>query len=113
MASTYTYDLTTDIGQVRFTIGDIVVNGTAYFSDQEIQYAITNAGSGPAGSVLLLDTWVRRLSQCPKITIGNYQEDWTGATTALAKLAATLRLQIDGDENGTPAVDVLGVYCAF
>ncbi len=47
MAPTYTYDITTEIGQVRLLISDTDVDPTsdAAFSDEEIQFFLTLGGS--------------------------------------------------------------------
>ncbi len=49
MANTYTYDLTTTLGQVRLACGDVpdIATGTAFFTDAEIAYFIQVSTPAP------------------------------------------------------------------
>lgn len=64
MASTYTYDITNDIGKVRLYIGDndIVPTSDAQFSDEELQVFIDLGGSVLMGAALALRSWAASLS---------------------------------------------------
>ena len=60
----HTYDLTTEIGQVRLLIGDTDITPTtdAQFSDEEIQVFLTLGGSVLMGAAKALEAWAGALS---------------------------------------------------
>ena len=75
--STYTYDLTTNIGKVRLKIGDndIVPITDAHFSDEEIQVFLDEAGGNILlASALALEAWAAALTDIAvSERIGDYQ----------------------------------------
>ena len=89
--STYTYDVTTNIGKVRLLIGDTDISPTtdAQFSDEEIQVFLTMGSS----SLLLaasyaLEAWASALSgdvKTERIGDYSYSKDSAGAKKALAE----------------------------
>ena len=95
----YTYDLATAIGQVRLTIGDVPNSqGTAFFTDAELQNFITAAnGDNGSASVQALYNWSRRLSQMPKQQIGDYTVDYSAQAKQLSSAADTLAQQLDDE----------------
>ena len=77
-----TYDLTTQIGQVRLHIGDTDVAGDHQFSDEEIQVYLSEGGSPRAAAGLALLTWASSLSrEDKKVSAGS----WTGERGDIAK----------------------------
>ena len=62
--ATYTYDITTEIGQVRRLINDtdIVPTTDAQFSDEEIQFFLNLGGSVLMGAAKALEAWAGALS---------------------------------------------------
>ncbi len=55
----YTYDITTEIGQVRRLINDIDITPTtdAQFNDEEIQFFLNMGGSVLMGAAKALEAW--------------------------------------------------------
>ncbi len=60
----YTYDITTEIGQVRRLINDTDITPTtdAQFNDEEIQFFITLGGSVLMGAAKALEAWAGALA---------------------------------------------------
>jgi hypothetical protein len=115
--ATYTYDLTTTIGQVRLTIGDQpLVQGTtttAQFSDEELTYmlsATVPANSVTLASIAALENWARQLSTRPKLSLGDYQEDYSAVIKSLQDQATRLRGVI-GDEADDVAIAIGAGTC--
>ena len=106
---TYTYDLTTPTGTIRMTIGDTPnAQGTAYFSDQEIQAVLTAQGNDVGkASVQLLRIWSRRLSSQAKVQIGDYTFDPSAQAKALMTAADSLATELD-DELDDPVIGEVG-----
>ncbi|KKM07646.1 hypothetical protein LCGC14_1731810 [marine sediment metagenome] len=92
--ATYTYDLATEIGQVRLTIGDtdIIPTSDAIFSDEEIQYFLTAEGSVEMASAAALETMATSSARLGKMqkTL-NYTKDTRGVAKGLLEMAAALR----------------------
>ena len=86
--STWTYDVTTDIGKVRLLIGDkdIAPTTDAQFSDEEIQAFLTMAGN----SLLLaasyaLESWASAITgTLTSERIGDYSYTAKDAETKMA-----------------------------
>ena len=89
--STYTYDLTGNIGKVRLMIGDTDISPTtdAHFSDEEIQAFLTMAGSSLLlASSFALEAWSSSVTdgfKSEKIGDYSYSKDESAAKMALAK----------------------------
>ena len=87
----HTYDLATEIGQVRLLIGDrdIVPITDAQFSDEELQVFLDIGGSLLRGAAKALEAWAAtvKLSLASE-TIGEYSYKNTSAANML-KQAAT------------------------
>lgn len=91
--STWTYDVTTDIGKVRLMIGDtdIVPTSDAHFTDEEIQAMLTLYGSDLLLTAsYLLEAWAAALSgssgalKSEHIGDYSYTKDGVAEKTALA-----------------------------
>ncbi len=72
---TWTYDITTEIGQVRRLINDTVIAPTsaAQFNDEEIQFFLTLGGSVLGGAAKALEAWAGSVTtSLASETIGEY-----------------------------------------
>ena len=108
----YTYDLTTEIGQVRLLIGDndIVPVTDAHFTDEEIQAMLTMAGSVYKACVLLLKSWAATLSgQMDSEHIGDYSYTRKEVANKLALAANFEALDISTPAMGWADMDLLTV----
>ena len=87
--ATWTYDITTEIGQVRLLIGDrdIVPTSDAQFNDEEIQAFLTMGGSVLMGAAKALEAWAGAVKTgLASETIGEYSYKNTSPANML-KLA--------------------------
>lgn len=92
----YTYDLSTDVGKVRLSIGDndiasvgagIKPDGTN-FTDQELQFIIEQAGSWRAAVPFALRTLANLYaSQANRVGLEQYSEDYGKVVDNLLKAA--------------------------
>lgn len=92
--STWTYDLTTEIGQVRLTIGDTTIDPTskAIFTDEEIQYFLTAEGTVDMASAKALETIAASSARLAKMVGSlNFRKDTRGASKELLETANALR----------------------
>ena len=95
--STWTYDLATDVGAVRLTIGDTNIDPTsnAVFSDEELQYWIDAEGSVELAAAAALEALAASRARVAKMLKSlNYGEDTRGVAAELLKTAATLRERV-------------------
>lgn len=74
---TFTYDLSsvTDITRVRFHMGD-VIQETAIFSDEEITFAISEAGTWQKAVIACIRSVMARLSAEPDMQADWLKIDW-------------------------------------
>lgn len=97
----FTYDTATDIGKVRFALGD-VTNGTGIkpdgtnFSDSEIDLLLTREGSWGAAAAACCETLAVWYARVVNISVGPRREDLGAIRQVYAELAARLRLQYGG-----------------
>ena len=70
MTFTYTPGTPTDVTRARFHVGDTVEAG-ALFTDEEITFAIDEAGGWQQAVIMLLQNLIARLS-----ADGDFQADW-------------------------------------
>lgn len=70
MTFTYTPSTPTDLTRARFHIGD-TVSASALFTDEEITFAISEAGGWQQAVIELLQSLIARLSATP-----DFQADW-------------------------------------
>ncbi len=99
--STWTYDLSTDIGQVRLLIGDTDIDPTsaAVFTDEELQFFLTREGSVNSAAAAALEATAASKARLAKaIKSLNFSEDTRGAAKELRETAALLRAN-DPDAN--------------
>jgi hypothetical protein len=92
--ATYTYDLATEIGQVRLKIGDTDIDPTtdAIFSDEEIQYFLTAEGSVTMASAVALETIAASRALIARmLKTLKYAEDTRGVSKELLETAKALR----------------------
>lgn len=98
--STWTYDITTTVGQIRLIIGDTDIDPTsdAVFTDEELAYFYTTAGSVNLAAAMALKAWAVKYTASPDSEkIGDYA--YTQKTVdKMLKMATKL---ID-DEASTP-----------
>lgn len=105
---TFTYDLTTTVGQVRVEIGD-TVSGTgvkpdgANFSDAEITYFLTQESSVGRAAARACEVLARMYAGLVDLTAGPRRESLSQAATAYADRARELRRQYGGAANGAYA----------
>lgn len=97
MTPSYTYDLSTDVGKVRFSIGDqdISTPGAgvkpdgANFTDDELTFLIGQAGSWRAAVPAALRTLANLFaSQAKTVQMEEYREDFSNIVDNLHKAAA-------------------------
>jgi len=101
--STWTYDLTTDIGKIRLLISDtdIVPVTDAQFSDEELQAFLTIEGSVYLAAALALETWATTYSMSTDSeSIGDYSYT-QNVTNKMLELAKRYR----ENEATTPSID--------
>ena len=90
-----TYDITTDVGKVRLMTGDKDLTSVV-FSDEEITYFLTEAGSVELASAMLLEAWAALYTASPSAEkIGDYSYSAKTVDNMLA-LAAKLRAKVAG-----------------
>lgn len=82
MTATYDLSSVTDLNRVRFHTGDTNVSA-ARWTDEEITYAVSAAGSWQGAVILLLTSLQAKLASTP-----DYQADWL--TESPSKAAASL-----------------------
>lgn len=73
--ATWTYDITTEIGQVRRLINDTDIDPTsdATFNDEEIQFFLNLGGSVLSGAAKALESWAASVTtSLASETIGEY-----------------------------------------
>ncbi len=108
--ATYTYDTSTDIGQVRLYIGDTDIDPTtdAYFSDEEIQVFLDAEGSVLSAAALALEAMASSTARLAKLlkTI-NFTKDTRQAANDLRAQAQSLR-EKEGDDFGFAEQAVTG-----
>jgi len=87
---TQTYDLSTDIGKVRFytTDTDVTDSTTVIWSDAEIQFALDEKSGVKAATILLLRNKIVKLAQ------PDYKADWLEEKNHKAA-AETLKMALD------------------
>ena len=100
---TFTYDLTTNVGRVRFEVGDRTQdNGVrpdrSNFSDDEIEAVLTDAeGNINSATAHLLDVLSREWALVADITLGPRKEQLSQVSKAYANLATTVRKREGSD----------------
>lgn len=82
----FTYDLSTDIGKMRFHLRD-TTEAAAKFSDEELSFAATEAGSWQAGCILAIDVLIADLAQ------PDYRADWLQESNHAAAAKTLMLLQ--------------------
>lgn len=87
----FTYDLTTDAGQVRFLLSDHREEGAA-FSDAEVTDALTRAGSIEAACARLIRVLLADRSRRARVYAGSVTD---GATYDDTAQVAALRDMLD------------------
>jgi hypothetical protein len=93
----FTYVLTTDIGKVRFEIGDYTLNtgvrpGGVNFTDEEITAVLTEESNEILATVIrLMDVLSREWAIAVDITLGPRKEAFSQVSKHYADLAARLR----------------------
>lgn len=97
---TVTYDLTTDIGKIRLTIGDKNILAPV-FTDEELQVFLDAEGSVNLAAAGALEAWAASYSANPDSEhIGDYSYSQSVVNKMLA-LAAKLRANAEA-----PAMDI-------
>ena len=90
---TWSYDITNDIGKVRLLISDtnIVPVTNAHFSDEELQYFLTDQGTVGLAAAMALEAWAASFSaNVDSEKIGDYSYTQS-IVTKMLDLAARLR----------------------
>lgn len=90
---TFTYDLSTDIGVMRLYLLDKVGGGEETWSDEELQYFLTDQGTVKAAVLLALDVKLNEFAS-PDYRDGQLEEsDFAEAFDRLSRLRDTLANQ--------------------
>jgi hypothetical protein len=99
---TFTYDITTTIGQLRLRIGNTVEtagsrpNGLGY-SDEELQYFLDSAGGSIGISMAnVFETLAAEWSSLADLTLGPRREAFSQVAEAFRKRAAEAHVQYGG-----------------
>ena len=91
----FTYDLTTTVGQVRLKIQD-TAEASAQFSDEEIAIFIAEGGTVNASAGLALLTWAAVLGrEDRRVSTGSWTADRGDAAAAMREQAQEL-FALDG-----------------
>ena len=94
----FTYDLTTDVGRVRFLIPDRDEHN-AFFQDNEIEYALTLEGSVKRAAAQCLETQASDEAYVQKqIKLLDLSTNGPAVAKELRERAAGLRAQADIDD---------------
>ena len=94
----FTYDLSTDVGQVRLEIGDtnsgngVKPDGTN-LSDEEIQHLVTREGNAMRAAAACCEILARHWARVANIAVGSRREDLSTIADQWAKQAKSLREQ--------------------
>ncbi len=81
-----------DVTWTRYLIGDRVED-TAWFSDEEINMAISVKGSVSAAAVSLMQEMLREISREPDLKADWLSANWGGSVKALERQLADLRAE--------------------
>ncbi len=85
-----TYDLTTDVGQVRLEIGD-TDTADAQFTDEEINVFLDRGDTVPAAAGLALQAWAAALSRDDEsVSTGSWKADKGDVVAKMLSLADRL-----------------------
>lgn len=108
MTFTYVGDLSTDLDNVRFNIGDTVENtgvrpSGGNFTDEEIGGLITREGSWQKATAAIYETLAAEYARFVNLTLGPRREDMSDAAKMYADLAEKWR-----DEYGSTATGRAG-----
>lgn len=97
----FTYNLSTDVGKVRLEIGDTVDSSTVAgagvkpsgdnFSDEEVQYFLTQEGSKMKAVAAAAETLSRQWAVAANISLGSRSESFGEVSARWALIAADLR----------------------
>ncbi len=97
----FTYDLATDIGKVRFEIGDtsaasgVKPDGSA-ITDEELQVLLTREGSPGRATAAACEALARMYARFVDIAVGPRRESLSQASKAYLEQAQELRRQFGG-----------------
>ncbi len=102
----FTYVLTTDIGKLRFELGDISAtagkgvkpDGT-YITDEEIQLLLDREGSVGRATAAACEVLARMYARFVDIAVGPRREALSQASKAYSELAREFRRQYGGGAN--------------
>lgn len=102
MTFTYTPESPDDITRVRFHIGD-TDSEAAIFTDEELSFIISEAGSWQAAVVSCIKSVIARVSKEP-----DFKADWLQVDSSRALAGWTSLLAEKRQEFGIPAVSSSG-----
>ncbi len=108
----FTYDLATDIGKVRFEIGD-TTSGTGVkpdgsnITDEELQVVLTREGSTGRATAAACEALARMYARFVDLTVGPHREALSQASEAYARQAQELRRQYGGGSKRATAGGVI------
>ena len=99
----FTYILGTDIGKVRFDVGDTssadgegVKPDGSFITDEEVQMLLTREGSVGRATAAACEALARMYARFTDLTVGPRKESLSQASVAYAKQAQELRRQFGG-----------------
>lgn len=110
----FNYNVDTDVGKVRFEIGD-TVSGSGIlpdgsnFQDEEIDTILTDEGSIGRASARLLEVAANRYAGLVDITVGPRRERLSQAAEGFAKRAEAMRDEHGGGAAKTVSASVIRV----
>ena len=98
---TFSYSLSTDIGQLRFELGDTVI-GTGVksdgsnFTDEELQYLLTREGSLPLATAAACETLARDWAKIATVSLGQHSEQLGKVSAEYMARAIDIRNMVGG-----------------
>ena len=110
----FTYDLTTDLGLVRFLVAD-TDSTSPDFADDEVSVALAQEQNVPklAAALLLEILASNRARLAVRVTRGSVSEDLTQVAANLRALAAQYRAEAEGDADTVLEAVVTPSYDRF
>ncbi len=101
----FTYDTTTDLGKLRFEIGD-TTSGTGVkpdgtnLTDAELTLLLTREGTVGLATCAVCEILARHWSRMASVTVGARSETMADVAKAWAERAKELRVQYGGSATG-------------
>jgi hypothetical protein len=115
---TFSYSLTTDVGQLRLMVGDTLSSqgprpSQRNFADEELEFFLSPADGLGRASVRVFETLAAEWSSFANITLGPRKEEFAGIAENYRKRAASTREQYGGGSTFSVGWDRQDGYSAI